>query len=83
MTFLTLGGLEKSVCTTADVAIKLSSGQTQMHGPPSWLFGSSLIDNRHDLRCSDILYEMIEPIRLHHLDLEIFFHGRPTARFHR
>jgi hypothetical protein len=52
-----------------------------MHGPLSWTFGSSLIDNRHDLRWSDILHEMTELIRLHHLDLAFFFHGRPTDRF--
>ncbi len=81
MTFLTLGGLDKRACTTGDVAIKFGSGRTQMHGPLSWAFGSSLIDNRPDLRWSDILYEMTELIRLHRLKLAFFFHGRPTDRF--
>ncbi len=81
MTYLTLGGIEKTACTTGDVAIKIAPGQTRMHGPLSWTFGSSLIDNRHDLCWSDILHEMTELIRLHHLELEFFFHGRPTDRF--
>ena len=68
-------------CTTGDVAIKIASRETRMHGPLSWAFGSSLIDNRDDLQWCDILYEMTELIRLHHLNLEFFFHGQPTARF--
>jgi len=81
MTYLTLGGSDKTTCTTGDVAINLASGQARMHGPLSWCFGSSLIDNRSDLRWRDILYEMAELMQLQHLQLAYFFHGQPTARF--
>ena len=83
MTYLTLGGAEKTVCKTGDVAITVTRGHTKMHGPLSWTFGSSLQNNLSGALWSDILHEMTELIRLHRLDLEFYFHGSPTAPFHR
>ncbi|MCB0184912.1 MAG: hypothetical protein KDE31_11635 [Caldilineaceae bacterium] len=81
ISYLTLGGVEKTACTTGDVAIELASGETRMHGPLSWVFGSALMHNESGARWSEILHEMVQLIHLQQINLELSFHGQPTARF--
>ncbi|MCB0127779.1 MAG: hypothetical protein KDE58_36190 [Caldilineaceae bacterium] len=52
-----------------------------MHGPLSWVFGSALMHNESGARWSEILHEMVQLIHLQQINLELSFHGQPTARF--
>lgn len=82
MTYLTIGGLEKTACKTGDVAIPVAPGQRMMHGQLSWAFGTALAMCPPGARWSDLLATMTHLIDQQGLALENCFHGRPTARFH-
>lgn len=82
ITYLTLGGREKTACTTGDIAIPIAPGQVQMHGQLSWAFGTALEKCLPEARWSDIVATMTRLIDQQGLALELGFHGRPTARFH-
>jgi len=83
MTFVTIAGVDKTACKTGDVRITYPDGRQVMHGQLSWALGAALQNNLPAATWSAILHEMTQLIRQQQLNLDVTFHGQPTAPLHR
>ena len=79
MTFVTIADAEKTACKTGDVRIPYPDGRQMMHGQLSWALGEALQISLPGAPWGAILAEMTQLIRQQQLNLDVTFHGQPTA----